>query len=213
MRPRDMTPRLASLAGIGVTALVLALSSSAGAQVGQPAQPGPGTKWIVDLVHSQVDFRVRHLIGRVRGTFTNWYATLITKDQDWTHGTVKVSIQTASLNTGNALRDQDLRSSRFFAVDSFPKMTFEGTSITPTDSTITIQGTLTIKGHSHPVSLTGQYRGVAKDREGHQRIAFDATTTVDRRDYGISYNEMVAGNALIGNEVEITIAIEAVRVN
>ena len=165
------------------------------------------------MVHSQVDFGVRHLVGRVRGTFDKWYAVLTTKQGDWKNGTVKVLIQTASLNTGNAYRDADLRSHRFFDVQRYPKMTFEGTEFAVADSTLTVTGMLTIKGHTKPVTLTGQYRGVAKDRDGHERIAFEATGVVDRRDFGIEWNESVAGTDLVGNTVEITIGIEAVRAN
>lgn len=171
------------------------------------------TQWVVDMVHSQVDFRVRHLVGRVRGNFTKWYAVLTTKDGDWKLGTVNVAVQTASLNTGNQYRDDDLRSDRFFAVHRFPKMTFEGSGFAATDSTVDVSGMLTIKGRSRPVVLSGAYRGIARDREGRERIAFEVTGVVDRRDFGINYNENVAGADLIGNEVEITVAIEAVRSN
>lgn len=182
----------------------------AGAATGSaPAE----TRWVVDMVHSQVDFRVRHLVGRVRGTFTQWYAVLTTRDDDWKLGTVDVTIQTASLATGNDYRDADLRSDRFFAVQRFPKMTFQGTGFAATDSTVDLSGMLTIKGHSRPVVLSGVYRGIARDSEGHQRIAFEVSGVVDRRDYGFEYSEMVAGAGLIGNEVEITVAIEAVRTN
>lgn len=178
-----------------------------------PAAAQSGTRWVVDPVHSQVDFRVRHLLGRVRGTFTKYYAVLETHDSDWTDGKVKVTVQTGSLDTGNRYRDEDLRSDRFFSVIRYPRMTFEGTGIVARDSTVEISGMLTLKGRSHPVTLSGQYRGIIRDAEGHQRIAFDASTVLDRRDYDISYNEAVAGRELIGNDVEITIAIEAVRSN
>ena len=177
------------------------------------AQTPAETKWVVDMVHSQVDFRVRHLVGRVRGTFARWYAVLTTKDGDWKLGTVNVAVQTASLNTGNEYRDADLRSDRFFGVERFPKMSFQGAGFAATDSTVDVSGILTIKGRSRPVVLSGAYRGIAKDSEGHERIAFEVTGAVDRRDFGISYNETVAGADLIGNEVEITVAIEAVRAN
>jgi polyisoprenoid-binding protein YceI len=163
------------------------------------------------MVHSQVDFGVRHLVGRVRGTFGKWYAVLTTKENDWKHGTVTVSVQTASLNTGNTYRDADLRSDRFFDVQRYPKMTFEGTEFAVADSTLSVNGMLTIKGHSKPITLTGQYRGVAKDSDGHERIAFEARGEVDRRDFGIEWNESVAGTDLVGNTVEITVGIEAVR--
>jgi polyisoprenoid-binding protein YceI len=175
--------------------------------------PSAETKWVVDMVHSQVNFGVRHLVGQVRGTFDKWYALIQTKEGDWKFGSVNVTVQTASLNTGNAYRDADLRSDRFFAVAGYPRMTFEGTGFAVADSTIDVNGILTIKGHSKPVTLSGRYRGIARDSEGHQRIAFQASGTVDRRDFGISWNEMVAGTELIGNEVEITIGIEAVRIN
>lgn len=171
------------------------------------------TKWVVDMVHSQVDFRVRHLVGRVRGTFSKWYAVLVTKGADWKDGTVNVSIQTSSLTTGNSYRDADLRSDRFFAVRRFPKMTFQGTGFAVNDSTVKLHGILTIRNHSEPIVLSGVYRGVARDLEGHERIAFEASTVVDRRDFGITYNQSVGGTDLIGNDVEITVAIEAVRVD
>ena len=81
------------------------------------------------------------------------------------------------------------------------------------DTTIEIIGLLTIKAHTRPVTFRGTYRGVAKDAQGQERIAFEATTTLDRRDFGITWNATVGETSLIGNEAEITIALEAVRVN
>jgi polyisoprenoid-binding protein YceI len=199
---------VAVLVGLMMASPVRAQRASEAATVGKPAAE---TKWVVDMVHSQVDFRVRHLVGRVRGTFTQWYALLTTKDGDWKLGTVNVKVQTASLYTGNKYRDEDLRSDQFFAVTRFPTMTFEGNGFAATDSTVDLTGILTIRGRSRPVLLSGVYRGLAKDREGRERIAFEVTGKVDRRDFGITYNESVAGTDLIGNEVEITVAIEAVR--
>lgn len=193
--------------------LAVAGAGAAGGQTVAATSPAQSQdiKWVVDMVHSQVDFGVRHLVGQVRGNFTNWYALLTTKTGDGKQWAVDVQIQTASLNTGNSYRDADLRSERFFAVTKYPKMTFKGTGFTTTDSTVDVSGILTIKGHSKPVILSGQYLGVAEDREGHQRIAFEAGTVLDRRDFGIDWNESVAGTELIGNDVTITIGIEAVR--
>jgi len=214
-----MIPRCVAGCAV-VAALVASAAPPAVAQVAPTAAPrassgipATGTRWVVDPVHSQVDFRVRHLVGRVRGTFDDWYGVIVTQDDDWTHGTVNVGVQTATVNTGNIHRDADLRSARFFAADSFPRMTFESTGIVATDSTVEIGGILTLKGHSRHVVLVGQYRGTAKDYVGQQRIAFDASTVIDRRDFGLAYKEMVNGMPGIGNDVEITIAIEAIRVN
>ena len=161
-----MKTRLATLVAGSLAVVVLAGAQGAAAQTvsnGAAGTQAKETKWVVDMVHSQVDFGVRHLVGRVRGNFTKWYAVLTTKDGDWKLGTVNVSIQTASLNTGNSYRDDDLRSDRFFAVARYPKMTFQGTGFAATDSTVDVSGILTIKGHSKPVVLVGP---VPRDREG-----------------------------------------------
>jgi polyisoprenoid-binding protein YceI len=213
-----MTPRFIAAGGLLTLTLLATTTARAAAQTDPAAArgsgqiPSTGTRWVVDPVHSQVDFRVRHLVGRVRGTFDDWYGVIVTNDDDWTHGTVNVGVQTGSVNTGNLRRDADLRSGRFFASDSFPRMTFESTGIVAADSTVEIGGILTLKGRARRVVLVGQYRGIAKDYAGQQRIAFDATTRIDRRDFGVAYNEMVNGLPGIGNDVEITIAIEAIRV-
>ena len=220
-----MNRRLARLAAVAIAALALGAQASAQNTTEAPARPASNdvatqapapdgsTHWVVDLVHSEVEFGIRHLLGRVRGSFTRWYGLIGTTSEDWTHGTVSVTVQTASINTGNSYRDADLRSARFLNTDSFPTMTFKSTGITAKDSTIRIDGILTLKGRSHPVVLTGHFRGVGHDLEGKQRIAFDATTRLDRRDYGISYNQMVEGTKVVGDDVEITIALEAVRAN
>jgi polyisoprenoid-binding protein YceI len=201
--------RNALLAALAVT---LAAPAALRGQALPAADSTAATKWVVDPVHSQVDFRIRHLVGRVRGTFTDWYGLLETQNRDWTHGKVRVSVQTRSLDTGNKYRDADLRSNRFFAVDSFPQLTFESTRIIARGDSVELQGMLTVKGRSKPVVLKGAYRGIARDREGHERIGFEASTTIDRRDFGITWNEVVAGVTTIGDDVDITITIEAARI-
>jgi len=209
-----MQPRL--LAGAALLASLAALPTPALAQNTAAATaeaPSAETKWVVDMIHSQVGFGVRHLVGQVRGTFDRWYAVINTKEGDWKLGTATVSVETASLNTGNRFRDADLRSDRFFAADRYPRMTFKGTGFAVSDSTLDLNGILTIRGKSKPLTLHGRYRGTVKDSDGRERIGFEATGTVDRRDFDISWNESMGGKELIGNDVEITIGIEAVRVN
>jgi len=207
-----MTRRFSLVAVAAVAALTLSGTAAAqNAARTSTAPPATSTKWVVDPVHSQVEFGIRHLMGRVRGSFSRWYGIITTTDRDWSHGTVKVQVQTASINTGNGYRDTDLRSPRFLSSDSFPAMTFESTGIIATDSTVEIGGVLTLRGHSHPVVLKGRFNGIGRDREGHERIGFDAATVVDRRDYGITWNEVVEGSRVIGDDVEINISLEAVR--
>src|SRR5690606_14203408 len=99
----------------------------------------------------------------------------------------------------------------FFAVDSFPTMTFTSTSVQEDAGRLLIDGNLTIRGHSMPVTLKGTYNGRAPDPWGGDRIAFIASTTVDRNDFGVSFNQVVEGLSMIGDLVDISIAIEAVR--
>lgn len=211
-----MRNRIAATSIGGLIVFLTAAAPCARAQDAAPASlaaHGSEATWVVDMVHSQVAFAVRHMVGQVRGTFERYYAVLTTPADDWRRGTVKVTVQTASLNTGNSYRDDDLRSDRFFAVARYPAMTFDGTSLAVRDSALTVTGMLTIKGHSKPVTLRGQYRGIAKDAEGHQRIAFEATGAVNRRDFDMSWNETVAGTQMIGDTVQVTITLEAVRAN
>lgn len=170
-----------------------------------------GVHWVVDPDHSDVTFRIRHLMGRVRGSFNRFNATLVTSTDDWRTGTVNVYIQTRSVDTNNPARDADLRSPRFFSSDSFPLITFESTGIVAVDSTFEMGGLLTIKGKTHPVVLKGDYRGLAKDAGGRQRVAFEGSTLISRKDYDLDWNQMVDGSGMLGDEVQIEIALEAIK--
>lgn len=194
--------------------LIATAPTAAAAQGKTFTHPPVGSGWKVDPSHSEIGFRIRHLVGRVRGQFLTWDGIIVTRDTDWTHGTVNVTVQTKSINTGNPARDQDLRSPRFFAVDSFPIMTFESTGlVTSLDSSSTFEmsGLLTIRGNTHPVVFRGEYRGIQRDANGKQRVAFDGTALIHRKDFGITWNQVVEAGNLLSDEVELEIAIEAVR--
>jgi polyisoprenoid-binding protein YceI len=200
---------------IGVVVIGLALAAGTAAPVmaqGKTYTKVPvGSGWKIDVAHSEVSFRIRHIVGRVRGQFTDWEGILVTKDADWSHGTVNVTIQTKSIDTRNEARDNDLRSTRFFAADSFPKITFESTGLIQTNNNFEMSGLLTIKGRTHPVMFKGQYRGIERDQNGKERIAFDGTALINRRDYGLTWNQTLENGAMLSDAVELEIAIEAVR--
>jgi polyisoprenoid-binding protein YceI len=190
------------------------IPAGAAAQGGKTYTKVPvGSGWRVDPAHSEVGFRIRHLVGRVRGQFTDWEGIIVTKDTDWTHGTVNVTVRTKSIDTGNPSRDQDLRSPRFFAVDSFPTMTFESTGIVADQkgNTFEMSGLMTIKGHTHPVVFRGVYRGLQRDMNGKERLAFEGSAYINRKDFGITWNQVVEAGNLLSDEVELEISLEAVR--
>ena len=179
----------------------------------QAAPQSEPVTWQIDPNHSEITFRVRHLVSRVPGTFTSWGGTIFADPADLGSGRVEVTIDAASITTRNERRDADLRSPNFFAVDSFPKITFKSTGVDARGTSLTVAGDLTMRGVTKPVTLTGDFGGVTGSPEPRrQRIGFSASTTINRLDFGVSWNRAVeGGGVLLGNDVEITINIEAIR--
>ena len=177
----------------------------------QVEAPAPAV-YEIDAVHSELSFRIRHLIGRVAGTFNEWSGTLNLDPNHLQGGTVNVTVQTASINTLVEPRDDHLRSPDFFAVDSFPTMTFNSNQVEVFGNELKIHGDLTIRGITRPVVLDARYLGLLdEDPWGQERVAFLATTTIDRHDFGVSFNQALETMTMIGDEVDIEIAIEAVK--
>lgn len=192
---------------------VLALLSPA---VGSPAVVSDSSAapavWKVDKAHSELSFRIRHLVSNVSGTFLDWDATITGDPADWNAGSVVVHIRTASITTSNDRRDTHLRSADFFDVATYPDLTFRSTSVKVAGEMVTLVGDLTMRGVTKPVTLTGSYRGIQKAEDGRDRVDFDVTTTINRLDYGVSYNRAVeGGGVLLGDDVTIQVTLAAVR--
>ena len=194
----------------------VAVPSIAAAQAAPPAQAGAPVDpaaWRVDKTHSELTFQIRHFMSRVRGTYRDWRGTVNLPDPaKWENAGINVEIQTASIFTDNERRDADLRSSNFFSADSFPTITFKSTRIERNGDAGKIFGDLTIRGVTKPVVLDGRFLGLQSNANGSQRLGFEATTTINRLDYGVKWNRAVeGGGVMLGDEVKIDIAIEAVR--
>ena len=188
----------------------LVLTSALLAPVEPKTEP---VKWEIDPNHSEISFRIRHFVSRVPGTFTQWNGMIFADPAKLSDGSVEVTIQTASISTKNDRRDADLRSANFFAADSFPTITFKSNKVEVKGSNITLSGDLTMRGVTKPVVLAGEYSGLAGTPEPRkQRIGFSVSTKVNRIDYGVKWNRVVeGGGVMLGDEVDITINIEAVR--
>ena len=177
-----------------------------------PPSPVDPVKWTIDPVHSNITFKVRHLVSKVPGMFTQWTGEILVDPAKLNDGSVSVSIQTTSINTRNERRDADLRSSNFFAADSFPTITFKSTKVEAKGSVLKITGDLTIRGVTKSVALDGEFGGTFGPPEPtKQKIGFSASTTINRLDYGVKWNRLIEGSNLLGDNVEITINIEATR--
>jgi len=165
--------------------------------------------WKLDPAHSELSFWVRHLkISKVRGAFENFDVTVVTTE-DPSEISIEASIDVASVNTGQDARDNHLRSSDFFLVEQHPHMLFRSTGISVDGDDFTIDGELTLRGVTQPVTLTGEFGGIITDDYGRTKAGASATTTINRQDFGVSWNAALeAGGFTLGDEVTITIDLQ-----
>ncbi len=169
-------------------------------------------KWEVDSAHSSIDFSVRHMmISRVRGTFHDFEATVEADPNDLTTADIQVSVDVASIDTRNEDRDNHLKSADFFEVEKYPKMTFQSTNIVKKGgSEYDLTGDLTLHGVTKPVTFSATFEGVAKDPWGNEVAGLSAKGKIKRSDFGLTWNNTLeTGGVLVGDEVDISIEIEA----
>jgi len=171
-------------------------------------------RWEIDSSHSSLHFSVRHLvIAKVRGTFARWSGTVHVPDGDFSQASVAVTIDASSIETGVADRDAHLKSPDFFDVAAYPELRFVGKRVEPrAASEIDVVGDLTIKGTTREVVLRVEQHGQVKDPWGNVRAAFTAKTSIDRKDFGLGWNQVLeTGGVVVGDRVEIEAEIEAVK--
>ncbi len=174
-----------------------------------PEIPGYKTgTWTIDPVHSEVGFRVRHMmVSKVRGRFTDFTATLTTAE-NLTDSTVTVEVQLSSIATGNDQRDEHLRSPDFFDTDKNPAMTYRSTGLRADGDKWVLDGDLTLKGVTKAVPLTFELDGLGPDAYGGYRAGFSGTAEINRQDFGVTWNEKLEGGGLIVSD-KVSIEIEA----
>ena len=165
----------------------------------------------VDKSHSEVDFQVRHLLTKVRGRFTDYSGTIEFDAEHPAQSKVDFTIQAASIDTAEPKRDAHLRGDDFFAAEQFPTLTFKSTKITPKKGDLyDVEGDLTIRGTTRRVVLPVTHLGTARDPWGNEKLAFEAETTIDRKDFGLTWNAALeTGGFLVGDEVKISLQIQA----
>ena len=171
----------------------------------------PGV-WTIDASHTTLGFVARHLVvAKVRGRFGAVTGSITIAD-DHLASSVTAEIEMASVDTGDAGRDEHLRSADFFDVEQFPTMTFVSTSVTGDGTDYTVTGDLTIKGITKSITLDLEFDGVSGDPWGGTRAGFTATGEIDRRDWGMEFNVALdTGGVLVGEKIKLQLDIEAVR--
>ncbi|TDP97732.1 YceI family protein [Labedaea rhizosphaerae] len=169
----------------------------------------PAGTWTIDPAHSSVGFSVRHLMGRVRGRFEEFSGQVTTAEQ--ADGcTATATIAMASVNTGNPMRDDDLRSANFFDVAQFPDMTFESTGLAGGDDQWELRGRLTIRGVTRDVVLAVEFLGLDETGlMGEQRIGLSATTTILRSDYGVGATGLEGQKIVVGDKITVQLDVQA----
>lgn len=179
--------------------------------------PTTTATWTIDPTHTLVEFSTKHMmITTVKGRFTDVKGTITTDDRDPAKASADVTIGTASLNTGTEARDEHLRSADFFDVERFPAITFKskrisGASLQP-GARFEVVGDLTIRDVTKEVTLDATFEGSGKDPWGNEKASFSASTKVDRREFGLTWNAALeTGGVLVSNDIRISIEAQAVK--
>lgn len=169
--------------------------------------------YTVDKSHSNVMFTVRHFVSRVTGKFDEYTLKIDLDRAKPESSSVEFSIQAASINTGNAKRDTHLKSADFFDVEKFPELSFKSTRIKPTGKdTYDVTGTLAMHGVSKEVTVKVTHLGFVKDPWGNERAGFEVESTLNRKEYGILWNQALdAGGFMLGDDVKVTINLETIK--
>ena len=168
--------------------------------------------YAIDKMHSEVTFQVRHLLTKVRGRFTNFSGTVFFDQNHPERSSASLTIDAVSIDTGTPDRDNHLRSGDFFAVDTYPTITFESARVVKTgDDAYDVTGILTIRAVAKEITLPVIYLGTAKDPYGNARAAFEAGTTINRKEFGLNWNATLeTGGFLVGDDVKISLSIQAI---
>ena len=164
--------------------------------------------WVLDPAHTEIGFVARHaMVTKVRGNFEEFEGSAVVDQANPAASVVKAVIKTASVNTGNADRDGHVRGDDFFSVEQFPEMTFESTSFDIQGDSGTVTGDLTLKGITKPVTLDVEIFGVEEDPFGNTRVGFEASTKINRKDFGVDFQAPLGSGGVLVSE-QITIQID-----
>ena len=167
--------------------------------------------WTLDPAHSEVSFTVKHMkISKVRGKFEKFETTIVTAE-DPKDSTIEAVIDVASVNTGQEARDNHLRTSDFFLVEEHPQLIFRSSSIDVDGDDFTVDGNLTLRGVTQPVTLKGEFGGTVTDGYGRVKAGATASTKINRHDFGVSWNAALeAGGFTLGDDVTINLDLQVV---
>jgi polyisoprenoid-binding protein YceI len=172
------------------------------------------TKWVLDPTHSELQFKIKHLmISSVSGQFNQFKGTVETSGDDFTTAKVHFEADISSISTNNQQRDEHLRAADFFHAENYPTLVFEGKEMEKTgEDEYKLHGTITIKGISKNLVLDAEFGGITTDPWGNTRTGFSVSGKINRQDYGISFGAVSeTGGLLLGDEVKINANVQFVK--
>jgi polyisoprenoid-binding protein YceI len=172
------------------------------------------TKWSIDPMHSEVQFKVKHLvISTVSGFFRSFEGTVETENEDFDGARIEFTIDINSVDTNQTQRDEHLKSAEFFDAAKYPHLKFKSTSFKKTgDDEYELKGNLTIKDQTKPVSLNVEFGGAAADFYGNTKAGFEITGKINRKEFGLTWDGVTeAGSVVVGEDIKLTINAQLVK--
>jgi len=170
------------------------------------------TKWVIDPMHSEVQFKVKHLvISTVTGFFKSFEGSMETDGDDFEDAKISFAIDIDSIDTNQSQRDGHLKSPEFFDAEKYPQITFSSTSFKATgeDDEYKLTGDLTIKGVTKPVTLDAEFGGTADDFYGNTKAGFEVTGKINRKDFGLAWDGVTeAGSIVVGEDIKLIINVQ-----
>ena len=170
------------------------------------------TKWVLDPMHSEVQFKVKHLvISTVSGFFKSFTGELTTDNDDFSDASIDFSLDIASIDTNQTQRDEHLKSDLFFDAEKYPNLTFKSSSFTKTDEEdeYELKGDLTIKDITKPVTLAVEFGGSATDFYGNTKAGFEITGKINRKEFGLTWDGVTeAGSVVVGEDIKLLINVQ-----
>jgi polyisoprenoid-binding protein YceI len=179
-----------------------------------PALTGLTGTYTLDPAHTRIGFVARHaMVTKVRGAFNEFTGTAVLDGANPENSRVQVTIEAASIDTRNAQRDEHLRGNDFLAMQEYPQITFTSTGARQTgETTFELTGDLTIKGVTQSIAIPFEFEGAAKDPFGNQRVGFEGAVTINRKDYGVTWNAALeGGGVLVSDKVTLEFELSAVK--
>jgi polyisoprenoid-binding protein YceI len=170
--------------------------------------------YTLDPAHTRIGFVARHaMVTKVRGAFNEFAGTAVLDGVNPENSSVQVTIEAASIDTRNAQRDEHLRGNDFLAMQEYPKITFASTGVRQAgETTFEVTGDLTIKGVTNAITIPFEFEGAATDPFGNQRVGFEGSVAINRKDYGVTWNAALeGGGVLVSDKVTLEFEVSAIK--